>query len=427
MQASSAAPIRNNYDHRIRNAVCATGDCELFDGIPASTQRTWIRRGAANVISLDGDVTELTIRIQTLERANRRLRNVIRLLLALIRAFGLTLDTARMPSASGKRILLRAIRRASESMPRRHALRVLKVTPSRFAAWEQADTVCRLDDQPSCPRSRPMRISARELDTMRLLTMSKALVHFPIRALALFAQRQDLVHVSVGTWYRTIKKRGWRRPRFRIHPRSPSVGLRATYAGQYLHVDITVIKLLDGTIAYVQAIIDNFSRLILAHAVSRSKTARETAALIRQARSALGVGEPEVTVVADDGGENVADNVDVSAALSDCDMTMLIAQTDILSSNSMIERFWSSMKHNFLFMQRLSSITALRRFADFYVVEHNTVIPHNAFQGQTPIEVFRGVSADVPELLASKRAEARQLRVRENQRADCGACPGSVP
>ena len=427
MQASSTARVQNMYDHRIRDAVCATGDCELFDGIPASTQRTWIRRGARDVVTLDGDVTELTIRIQKLTRANQRLRNVIRLLLALIRAFGLTLDGVRMPAAHGKRILLRAVRRASESMPRRHALRVLRVNPSRFAAWEQAETLCQLDDQPSCPRSRPMRISARELNAMRLLTMSKALVHFPIRALALFAQREDLAHVSVGTWYRTIKKRGWRRPRFRIHPRSPTVGLRASYPGQYLHIDVTVIKLLDGTIAYVQAIIDNFSRLILAHAVSRTKTAAETAALIRQAHAILGASEPEVTVVADDGGENMADNVDVGAALRDCAMSMLIAQSDILSSNSMIERFWSSMKHNFLFMQRLNSMAALIRFVDFYVAEHNTVIPHNAFQGQTPSEVFHGVAGDLPELLASKRIEARELRVRENQRAVCGACPSSVP
>ena len=117
--------------------------------------------------------------------------------------------------------------------------------------------------------------------------------------------------------HRTIFKRQWRRPRVRIHPRPSVVGLRASYPGQYLHIDITVIKLLDGTTAYIQAIIDNFSRLILATCSLRAtKTAAETAALIRQARSIVGTDGPGATIIADDGGENTPDNIDVAAALN---------------------------------------------------------------------------------------------------------------
>ena len=109
-------------------------------------------------------------------------------------------------------------------------------------------------------------------------------------------------------------------------------------------------------------------------------------------------------------------------------MSMLIAQEDILCSNSMIERVWLSMKHNFLFAQTLDSITALRRFVDFYVSEHNTVIPHNAFNGQTPVEVFCGNASDLQEQLASKRIAARDTRLLENRRTACGACPtANVP
>ena len=197
------------------------------------------------------------------------------------------------------------------------------------------------------------------------------------------------------------------------------VGLRASYPGQYLHIDITVIKLLDGTTAYIQAIIDNFSRLILGHAVSTTKTAAETAALIRQARSIVGNDGPGATIIADDGGENTPDHIDVAAALNGGGMSMLIAQVDILCSNSMIERFWLSMEHSFLFTQKLDSITALRRFVDFYVDQHNTFIPHNAFQGQTPIEVFCGDGYHLAEQFASKRAEARHIRLTDNRAAVC--------
>jgi transposase InsO family protein len=262
---------------------------------------------------------------------------------------------------------------------------------------------------------------------MKELATSLPYSHLPTRALALFAQRMDLVHVSIGTWYRTLRERQWRRPRLRIHPRAPAVGLRATASGQYLHIDITTLTLLDGTKAYVQAILDNFSRAILAYAVSNTKTAIETAVLVRQACAVLGGPRGPATVIADDGGESARENIHVAAALSDTGFGLLVAQVDIFCSNSMIERFWSSLKHNFLYDQRLSSITALRRFVDFYVHERNHVIPHNAFHGQTPFEVFSETASELPAVLADKRADARAQRVDENRRVHCGICPGEPP
>ena len=49
-------------------------------------------------------------------------------------------------------------------------------------------------------------------------------------------------------------------PRLRIHPAKPKVGLRTMQANEMWHIDTTVIRLLDGTRAYLHAVIDNFSR-----------------------------------------------------------------------------------------------------------------------------------------------------------------------
>lgn len=56
-------------------------------------------------------------------------------------------------------------------------------------------------------------------------------------------------------------------------------------------------------------------------------------------------------------------------------------------SNSMIEAFWRSMKHNWLFLNQLDTPAAVERLVAFYVTEHNSVMPHAAFNGQTPDEV----------------------------------------
>jgi len=49
-----------------------------------------------------------------------------------------------------------------------------------------------------------------------------------------------------------------------VHPGKPKVGVRTTRADEIWHIDTTVIRLLDGTRTYLHAVIDNFSRRILA-------------------------------------------------------------------------------------------------------------------------------------------------------------------
>ncbi len=47
--------------------------------------------------------------------------------------------------------------------------------------------------------------------------------------------------------------------------------------------------------------------------------------------------------------------------------------------------------------------------------EHNTRIPHSAFQGQTPDEVYFGTGSDVPDQLEAARAIARHERLDSNR------------
>jgi hypothetical protein len=63
------------------------------------------------------------------------------------------------------------------------------------------------------------------------------------------------------------------------------------------------------------------------------------------------------------------------------------AQVEVTFSNSMIEAFWRSLKHSWLFLHALDNFAALARLVEFYVTAHNQVMPHSAFEGQTPDEM----------------------------------------
>jgi putative transposase len=68
-----------------------------------------------------------------------------------------------------------------------------------------------------------------------------------------------------------------------VHPAKPKVGLRTTAPDKMWHIDTTVIRLLDATRAYMHAVIDNFSRRILAWRVAETFAAVNSVAVLLEA------------------------------------------------------------------------------------------------------------------------------------------------
>lgn len=60
-----------------------------------------------------------------------------------------------------------------------------------------------------------------------------------------------------------------------------------------------------------------------------------------------------------------------------------------------------------------------------YVQQHNVVMPHSAFNGATPDEVYVEKAEGVVEHLKARRAEAQTLRLAVNRRASCSGCSPS--
>jgi hypothetical protein len=100
----------------------------------------------------------------------------------------------------------------------------------------------------------------------------------------------------------------------------------------------------------------------------------------------------------------------------------VLAQVEVSFSNSMIESWWHSLKSNWIYINQLDSFAALERLISFYVSEHNTKMPHAAFHGQTPDEIYFGRGDDVPDQLADANRLARQARLAPNRGLSCEAC-----
>ena len=220
-----------------------------------------------------------------------------------------------------------------------------------------------------------------------------------------------------------IRELGLKKNRIRIYPPKPKIGIRASVPGQMWHLDQTILRLGDGTKAFVQCIIDNYSRYVLAWKVSKDYGGARTKELIEKALAksrSLGL-EEKPNVLVDSGCENINEKVDVLVDSGSISMT--IAQIDIEHSNSMVEMLFHRMKHRYLFTILLSNFDSLVKGSDFYLTESNTCIPHSALKGATPEEIITGSWTEEKKMeLKEKIIAARQLRIETNKAVRCTPC-----
>jgi putative transposase len=159
--------------------------------------------------------------------------------------------------------------------------------------------------------------------------------HVPTGTLAVLAQRLGTVCASPSAWYRLVRQHGWCRPRLRVHPAKPKIGLRTTRADEMRHIDTTVIRLLDRIRAYLHAVIDNFSRRILAWRVAVTFAPVNSVAVLLDASRAATPSETTPVVLADAGVENV--NAQIDDLITTGVLRRVLALTELKFSTPMIE------------------------------------------------------------------------------------------
>ena len=420
---------RRAYDHRIRQHICRTRNPNLFPEliIPHSTTASWLRRPLPTVVSCQPQLENVTVlreRVHKLETRVRTLAAVVCVHKAMLRVSGFSLEHNRLPEGEAKESVLRALARARTALPLVGILRILRLSPARYHRWMRAEPECGLDDRSSCPRTSPTQLTPQEISTIREMVTADTYRHMPLHTLARYAQRIGKVFASVSTWSKLARERGWRRPRTRVYPAKPKIGVRATRPNEYWHIDVTVIRLITGVKVYLHAVIDNFSRRILAWRLAERLDPTTTCEVLLEAGKAIGCVP---TVVADSGVENVNEQVDelVDAGV----LNRILALVEVAFSNSMIEAGWRSLRHQWLYLHMLDSFNSVKRLIAFWVDQYNAVMPHSAFLGQTPDEIYFGTGDHVPAELKAAHQAVQQRRLTENRAARCRLCDpvGAAP
>ena len=169
-----------------------------------------------------------------MHRRVSRLLCLLHLVVVTLKVSEFAFDRMRLPGGEQKRRLLRAIERSRAHLPLPSVLSLTGMSRTRYHAWLGRQE-CGLDDQSCCPRSTPQQLTHDELAVIREMVTSDDFRHVPTGTLARLAQRLGKVLASPTTWYRLVRAHNWRRPRQRVHPSKPKVGIRAARPNEIWH------------------------------------------------------------------------------------------------------------------------------------------------------------------------------------------------
>jgi putative transposase len=196
--------------------------------------------------------------------------------------------------------------------------------------------------------------------------------------------------------------------------------LISTKPNQIWCADVTIVKTLVGVKHYIHFLIDHFSRKILGCIVENSSKPAAIKQLLQEAYLKYKPDDP-IQFLTDGSVENVNLTVKQFLETTNNGIIHLIAQKDILFSNSRIEAVNKTMKHQYLLARNLENGTQLRIALPIDILSFNSERPQLALMGNTPDETFEGKPLDFSQH-KTHFAEQKTARVAQNQQNRCKTC-----
>jgi putative transposase len=395
------------YPEAVKREVSRTKNVYLFPDlqIPRTTAQYWVKRqkpfGTAQVVDIEyayKKKSEFLEKELSKEKALRILLETVR------RVFPFDFRVKKLKNKQARAQIIAAIHECLEFHKVSHCLNAIGLPESSYRRWASEVSLCQKAKSP-CGRRKASQLTENEIAAMKKFVHSRKYAHASITSLHLLAQRMGELFCSLDTWYKYIRTYEWKRPWVKVERNYKKIGIRATKPNEIWHIDVTKVSV-GSLVFYIQAVIDNFSRFILAWSITTEMNAKITVENLDQARtkaSELLNAEEKSNVMMDPGKEN--DNHAVLRFITSKNLTRTLAQVDVHYSNSMIEGLFHSLKNKFLYYHKIKGLEDLTRKVNFFFRQHNEVVPQAVLKGGKPREVFisQWGKAELEELQKTKQ------------------------
>jgi len=334
------------------------------------------------------------------------------------------LATVTAPELRAK--IVGVVQRVRSAIPLAIILKRIKLSRVRFESWARSGAPCQSSPLGRCRARHP-----NQLTTAELAAIKRAFASFDPATVSLHAYAERLVATTVvacspDTVVRYVKRLGLCAPLAPHKRRRKRGSIAAAHPDLVWHADVTCVHALDHAKVAVHLVMDGNSRKIIAYRVATTASKASLIEALTEAHRNVPASRrnndalPDTVVLLTDGGsEN--DNDAVKACTRALSLRHLIAQRDVVFSNSLIEAANKVLKYRYIFSRPIMNADQLHAAVAAAIEAYNNR-PHYALSGLTPNEVYAGMVVDKAAYRA-RLAHAHKARVAVNR----ASCPPCVP
>jgi len=392
-------------------------DDKVVKDIPRTTLHNWKNRDFSKLFCFD-NIYDNDENINLIREflTRKKLLEAAKILYFVYSTLSMILSNLR----NKKRVLFEAkdeivktIDLAKNVVGIKKACRIFQITYSKYNSWKNK---CKNSVIGLCRKVNLMQLAFAEVETVKKYCINKSLLNWSLSSVYYKMIRDKAAYMSLNCFYKYAKLLNLSRIYPKNRRKKHSIGIRAEKAKEILHADLTIFRPMNNVKVYIYVLADNFSRYILSITASLEYSAKIAFQNLKSGFEKYNLIniDKKVDLIVDDGSENKAE---VDRYIENVNIRKLIAQKDILFSNSMVEAVNKSIKYDFLFHKELLDFEQTKSYLQTVVEEYNNK-PYHPLKGLTPKEVFEGKLPD-KNMFKKEIVEAKRQRIEENRKNLC--------
>ena len=418
--------MKNSYHTNIRLAhYFGILDKDIAAQIPRSTRNDWAHLNLHKIVGLDYGCDKYNKNIDTLKeiaKCNSLLafnRSILAVRTVLLSIFS-NEKILKLALQEHKNEIIDVINLIKNRIGIKNALEIFGMSIHQFRYWSKK-TSCVASPFGLCRKVYYNQLTEYEVNCIKDYLICAKFINWSLIAVYYQMIRDGIAFFSATTFYKYAKLLNLSELHKPIRKKKYKIGLRASKAKQILHMDMTLIRALDGSRIYISFIVDNFSRNILGWKASLKYSSEFVLENLKEVIQNHCLAEKDlfIDLIVDGGSENKG-KVDEFLLQPEMNIRKLIAYVDIMFSNSMVEAVNKKIKYDYLFTRSIQNLNDLLAFLPLAVMDYNNR-PHPKLFGLTPNEVLGG---EIPNKnrFDSDMKNAFTKRIFENLNSNCNKC-----
>lgn len=402
------------YDPMVKKLIIQSGNRNLFPelNIPRTTVNYWLCHSREKLTSDKNSLYESLIKELEQKLYEAKAKNYLTSK-CLEKVFKES-EYYNDRSVDNRKFTVELIEEFKEILTLREILTILGLASSTYYRWRTEQYGCNYNELKKCPITRPTQLSREEQDLLIKYATSRQFQKFSTVSLVYYCRRKNLLNCSLDSWYRYMKIYGINRRFSKPRKKRYKNGIRAKKVNELWHIDITEIKIIDNKKAYLQIVVDNYSRKIIGWKIGKRKDMNLTYKTLLASLNYAGTFSGKL--MSDGGGENIGHLP--HKLLIGRGIKQLIAKKDIKYSNSMVEAVFRQFKQKFL-NNKSQSFQSIYQVVYKFVQQYNFVIPHSKLGGATPNEKYTGGFCC---LEFARKTKEKYIEIKNNRREAFKEC-----